>query len=348
MKYNSEEIKQFAIAILQKAGMNAHDAGICADCLITANLRAVHSHGITHLKDIVSRIAHGTIQPRAAVEIEQTAPSTIRVNGNQCAGMVSGMAAMERCVELARSTGVSVATIFNANTYGLGAYYPLYAASKGMIGFAVCNTKAYVAPWGGVEPLLGTNPISIAIPAGKRPDLVIDMATSQSAVNKIVLAMKEGRQIPADWAVDSDGSRTTDPAKAYQGALLPFGGYKGYAIQLFISVLAFALAGGDMDKDIPRAWVDEEKPCNFGCVMGAIDVSKFLSPEVFRSRVDTFLDEVKGSRAAKGFEAVRIPGEQAYASMQKALEEGIEISDIVVSELLELGKRYGEAFPSPV
>lgn len=348
MKYNSEEVKQFAIAILQKAGMNAHDADICADCLITANLRAVHSHGITHLKDIVSRISHGTIQPRAIVEIQQTAPSTIRVNGNQCAGMVSGIAAMEKCVELAQNTGVSMAAIFNANTYGMGAYYPLYAVSKGMIGFAVCNTKAYVAPWGGVEPMLGTNPISIAVPAGNHPDLVIDMATSQSAVNKIALAMKEGRPIPADWAVDSDGNRITDPAKAYQGALLPFGGYKGYAIQLLISVLAFALAGGDMDKDIPRAWVDEEKPCNFGCIMGAIDISKFLPLDVFRSKVDLFLGELKGSRVAEGFETIRIPGEQAAANMQKALEEGIEISELVVSELQELGKRYGEAFPAPV
>ena len=337
MKYPIEKIRRFTETILERSGMSKEDAAVCIDCLLTADIRGVHSHGMIHLKDIVDRISCGTIDPRADVEIRQTAPAVIQIDGHHCAGMVSGMKAMERCVELARSTGVALASICNANTYGLGAYYPLYAVQNGMIGFAICNTKAYVAPWGGTDPMLGTNPISVALPAQNYPPFVLDMATSQSAVNKIALAMKEGRQIPEDWAVGPDGQRTTDPATAYKGALLPFGGYKGYALQLLISVLAFALAGGDMDKDIPKAWADKDQICNFGCLMGAIDISKFLPLEEFKQKVDACFCAVKSVRATDWSDGIRIPGEHAEANIQRALIEGVEISDVIMEELQKLG-----------
>lgn len=340
MRYHAETMKAFCIQILNHAGLAEGDAFVCADCLITADLRGVHSHGITHLKDICSRIEHGTIRKETNIEIEHTAPSTIKVNANHVAGMVSAMEAMKECVKMAADTGVGIAAIKNSNTYGMGAYYPMYAAEHGMIGFAVCNTKAYVAPYGGVDPALGTNPISVAVPAGKYPNLVLDMATSQAAVNKIALAMKEGREIPDTCAVGPNGERTTDPALAYQGALLSFGGYKGYAIQLIISLMAFALAGGAMDVDIPKAWVEEDQMCNFGCLMGAIDVSKFMELEEFKHRVDLYIEYIKGGRTAPGVEEIRIPGEHAFFEMQTALKEGIEISDVVVEELRKLGEKY--------
>lgn len=340
MRYPIEDLRRFGELVLTAAGMSQKDAAVCTDCLLAADMRGVHSHGMIHLKDLVNRISCGTIDPRAKVELVQAAPAIIRIDGHHCAGMVSGRKAMERCVELARSTGVALASICNANTYGLGAYYPLYATQNGMIGFAVCNTKAYVAPWGGSESVLGTNPLSVALPAGKYPDFVIDMATSQSAVNKIALAVKEGRSIPEDWAVGPDGERTTDPTKAYQGALLPFGGYKGYALQLLISVLAYGLAGGDMDRDIPKAWVDADQMCNFGCLMGAIDISKFLPVEEFKGKADSLFDVIKSGRAAEWSNGIRIPGENAAANIQTALTQGIELSDVVMDELRQLGESF--------
>ncbi len=188
--------------------------------------------------------------------------------------------------------------------------------------------------------MLGTNPISIAIPEGQYPNLVLDMATSKVAVNKIALAMKEGNVIPDDWAVGPHGEKTTDPSFAYQGALLPFGGYKGYGIQLVISLLAFALAGGSMDRDIPKAWADADKECNFGCFMGVIDISKFVPPEVFKQRADELLKWIKEGPTAPGVREILIPGERAQQAAQRAMKEGIEISDVIIEELNQLSVRY--------
>ena len=341
MRYPVDTIKNFALKVLTSAGMKKEDAEICADCLVTADMRGVHSHGMTHLKDICDRIEHGTIKIDSDIIIEQTAASALVVNANFSAGMVSAMHAMEKCVELAEKSGVAFTTIHNANTYGYGAYYPMYAAKKGMIGFSICNTKAYVVPYGGGTPALGTNPISLALPARRYPNLVLDMATSQVAVNKIALAMKMGKEIPADWAVGPNGETTTDPALAYQGALLPFGGYKGYGLQLVISVLAYALAGGAMDRDIPKAWVDVDKDCNFGCFMGAIDVSKFMPLDQFKQRADALFEEIKSGVVAPGVNEILIPGERAYLEEQRALEEGVELADVVMEDFSHLAARYG-------
>jgi len=340
MKYKIEKVKRFCIQILNNAGLSKNDAELCANCLVMADMRNVHSHGITHLKDICDRIEQGTIHVNADIKINQTAESALIVDADHSAGMISAMRTMEKCVELAKKSGVSVAAIHNANTYGYGAYYAMYAAEHQMIGFSVCNTKAYVAPYGGASPMLGTNPISIAIPAGQYPDIVLDMATSKVAVNKIALAMKEGKAIPDDWAVGPHGEKTTDPSLAYQGALLPFGGYKGYGIQLVISMLAFALAGGSMDRDIPKAWTDADRECNFGCIMGAVDISKFIPLEVFKQRADELLKWIKEGTTAPGVKEILIPGERAYQAAQTAIKEGIEIPDIVVEELNQLSVQY--------
>lgn len=170
-------------------------------------MRGVHSHGITHLKDICDRIECGTINVAAEIDMKQTAASTLVVDADHALGMVSAMRTMEKCVEMAQNSGIAFATIHNANTYGYGAFYSMYAAMHKMIGFSACNTKAYVAPIGGSVPKLGTNPITIAIPSGKHPDFVLDMATSQVAVNKIALALKNGQSIPDSWAVGPDGEK---------------------------------------------------------------------------------------------------------------------------------------------
>lgn len=340
MKYEVSKIKSIGVELLHHAGLSISDAATCMDCLLTTDMRGVSSHGITHLKDICDRIDQGTIDVSAKIEMKQTAESTFIVNANHSVGIVSAMKTMEKCMELARKTGIALATIHNANTYGYGAFYSMYAADRQMIGFSACNTKAYVAPIGGSIPKLGTNTITIAIPTGKYSNFVLDMATSQVAVNKIALALKMGKSIPDNWAVGPNGEKTTDPSLAYSGALLPFGGYKGYGIQLAISLLAVALAGGDLDRDIPKAWADTDKECNFGCIMGAIDISKFVQPKSFCTRADELLEWVKSGHANSEMEKIIIPGERGYRQYSVAENEGIEITEKVIAELKQLSVRY--------
>lgn len=337
MRYPIESVKKLGVEILLRAGLRKEHAELCVDCLSVADARGVHSHGILHLKDICARIEAGTVAVTPEIRMEQTAPGAVTVDAGGAVGMVPALYAMEQCVKLAGETGIAAATVRGGNTYGYGAYYPMYAAEHGMIGIAVCNTKAYVAPWGGSVPTLGTNPLSIAIPAEKHPNLVLDMSTSQAAVNKIALAIREGRSIPEDWAVGPNGERTADPALAWQGALLPFGGYKGYGIQLVISLLACALAGGAMDRDIPRAWADADQPCNFGCFLTAINIERFMPLDQFKRRVDEQLTQVKNAGAGE----ILIPGERGYREYRRSLAEGTELSDAVVCDLERLSVQYG-------
>ena len=340
MRYPAAQIKKISTELLTCAGLRSDEAVRAADCLVTADMRGVHSHGVLHIRDICARIEKGTIRPEAEIKVVQTAPSAITVDADHCVGMTSAFLAMKKAVELAETTGIAMATIRNDNTYGMGAYYPMYAAEHRMIGFAVCNTKGYVAPYGGAEPVLGTNPISIAVPTERHGTVVIDMATSQAAVNKLALAMKEGRSIPENWAVGPNGERTTDPSVAYQGALLPFGGHKGYALQLGISLLAHALAGGAMDAENPRAWADAEIPCSFGCILCAVNISKFTDFGEFLLRADNLLDLVKNGKLAEGAKEILIPGERAVREYERSIREGVEMSDAVMADLRALCRRF--------
>ncbi len=146
------------------------------------------------------------------------------------------------------------------------------------------------------------------------------------------------------WAVDNKGNPTTDPAAADVGALLPFGGPKGYSIALIISALSFALAGGDMDINIPRSWQETEKVANTGYFMGAIDISKYVELSVFKSRVDQLFDIMKACPPAPGFQGVMIPGEIEYNMTQANIKDGIELSDAVMRDFKELAREYDVPF----
>lgn len=344
MNYPVEVIRKFGLQVFEKAGLSSEDAAVSMDCLLMADLRGMRTHGVTHMKDYCRRLSLGTTVAGVEPEIVETAPSALMVDAKHTIGMATGMKVMRRCMENAKKTGTCVAAVHNGCHYGLGAYYPMKAAEEGMIGFSFANTPPLVAPYGSAEPLLGTNPISIVIPAGRHPDLVLDMATSLVAKGKISLALKEGKQIPEGWALDKDGAPTTEPAAANVGALLPFGQHKGYALCLIVSILSFALSGADMDINIPRFFEETERLTNVGYFMGAIDISKFCPLDVFKDRVDRMFDVIKSSRPAVGFNGVLIPGELEVNMTQKSLNEGIDLSEATLRDFREMAQTFGVAY----
>ena len=159
------------------------------------------------------------------------------------------------------------------------------------------------------------------------------------------MALKEGKTIPKGWAVDKDGNDTTDPAAANIGALMPFGGPKGYAIGLIISILSSALSGSAIDINIPRFWEETDKLTNIGYFMGCIDISKFVDLDIFKERVDSIFRLLKNSRPASGFKEVMMPGEIEYNLTKANLENGIEMSDISMKEMKELAEKYEIPYP---
>lgn len=345
MKYDIEKIRAFGVEVSVKAGMSRDNAETFLDNMINSDLRNVRSHGVTKFRGYLSRVEHGVTDIKAEPTITATAPGTFTVDGNNGMGTTVAWKSMNACIERAKETGVAFAAVRNASHHGFGGYYVMHAADNGMIGFEVCNTPALVAPFGGAVPMLGTNPMSVAIPAGKHPMLVLDMATSLVAKGKIALAMKEGKPIPADWALDKDGNRTTDPFAANIGALLPFGGPKGYAIGLIIDVLCSCLAGANDSCHIPRVFENLEEPSNIGYFMGVFDISKFVPLDEFKERVDALFDNLKTCPPSEGSSGVMIPGEIEANAAAKNRAEGLELSEPVLKEFLELAEKYGVAYP---
>ena len=341
MKYPVEQIRSFCEQVWEKAGLSHENAATCVDVLLAADLRGQRTHGTTHMKDYCDRMLKGTATNGEDMDIKQTSPTSFVVDAKHAVGMVAAPIVMNKCIEQAKESGACFASVHNGCHYGLGAYYPMMAMKEGMIGFSFANAPALVAPFGGADPLLGTNPISIAIPAEKHPNLVLDIATSVAAKGFIALAMKEGRDIPLGWALDENGAPTTDAAAANKGVLLPFGAHKGYACELIVSILSYALSGSDMDVDIPRFFECTDKMTNVGYFMGCIDISKYCSLDDFKKRVDALFDVIKACRPAVGSKGVLIPGEIEDNKTKLALEEGIDLSEATLNDFKEMAKTFG-------
>ena len=345
MRYPVEQIRSYCQEVWVKAELSPEDAKVCVDVLLAADLRGQRTHGVTHMRDYCDRMVKGTSTPGADAEFALTSPTSYVVDAKYGVGMVVAPKAMKQCMEQAKISGACFASIHNACHYGLGAYYPMMALEEDMIGFSFANAPALVAPFGGADPCLGTNPISVAIPAGKYPPLVMDIATSVVAKGRIHLAMKEGQSIPEGWALDKEGRPTTDPFEANVGVLMPFGAHKGYAMELIGSLLSFALSGADMDDKIPRPFECRDQFTNIGQFMGCIDISRFCPVEDFKARVDGMFAVLKACRPAAGSTGVMIPGEIEVRKTEEALRDGIDLSEAVLGEFREMSQTFGVPCP---
>lgn len=340
MNYTVESLRAFGTQVAQKVGMSQQDAQTLLKNLLLSDMRGIRSHGMTRLSGYVTRIERGVTSATAQPTITMDGGAVFSMDGNNGMGSTIGTAAMQECIRRAREFGVSFATVYHASHYGFGGFYAMQAAQENMIGFSICNSPSLVAPFGGATAMLGTNPLSIAVPSGKHPDLVLDMATSTVAKGKIALAMKEGKAIPDSWALDAQGNPTTDPAAANVGALTPMGGAKGYALALIIDVMCACMAGGNNSRQIPRMFENPTEPSGVGYCMGAIDIRKFLDVEEFKARTDEMFDELKAGTPAPGFSQIMIPGEIEYNLARKNEAEGLEISPATMKEFEALAGRY--------
>ena len=342
MRYQAEKVKNYCSRVMQAAGLAAEAAEVFADALVYADLRGIGSHGVTRLSVYSKRVASGVIRGDAQPEILTDCGGAITVDARDGIGAYVARKTVDWCMERAARLGCCCATVKNATHFGSGAFFTEYAAKKNMICFVISNSEAAVVPTGGAVPMLGTNPLSLAIPAGKHEPYVLDMATSVVARGKVVLAQKEGRSIPGDWGVDKHGVPSTDPAAILDGgAMLPFGGPKGYAISLMIDLMCSSLSGALNCRETPGFWDDFEHPQNIGYFVCVIDPAKFMPMDTFTQRVDGMLDDFKACPTAPGVKEVMIPGEIEANKYKAGLVDGITLSDIVVNDMVETGKRYG-------
>jgi LDH2 family malate/lactate/ureidoglycolate dehydrogenase len=256
-----------------------------------------------------------------------------------------GHLVMDRAVtlagSLARTHGVAWVGARMSNHAGAAGVHALRLAEEGLIGIYIAVGNAnHMAPWGGLELLLSTNPIAIAIPGGEDP-ILLDMATTVAAYGKVKLAADRGELMPEGWMIDRDGNSLTDPAKAEGGSLLPIGGPKGFGLALMFGFLAGTLNGAAFGRDVIDFNADDESATNTGQVVIALDPSVFGDPAVFRAQVEAVRRDMTGSTPRAGFDGIRLPGERALAMRRLRSVEGIEMPAPLMGRLAALGAPHG-------
>lgn len=345
------KLTRFAAAVLAKAGLGAEEAGKAAELIVAADLRGIDTHGVAHLGPFyVTRLQKGQINTTPAFRVESHAPATAVMDGDNGMGFLVGRAAMTEAMRRADEVGVGMVAVRNSTHFGAASLYSLMAASRGMIGIALSSTGPIVVPPGSTKRGVGTNPISIAVPAGREGPFVLDMSTSVVPGGKISDAMRRGQPIPLGWAVDNKGAPTTDPAAVFKGGggLVPLGGepafgaYKGFglgvAVEAFCSILSGAVASLLMVVDPASAG----NRCDH--FFAAIKVAGFGDGASFTAAMQDMRAAYHGLPMAKEGDKLLLAGEVENAIEAKRRREGIPLHEKVVESLAQLGRDLGVPF----
>jgi LDH2 family malate/lactate/ureidoglycolate dehydrogenase len=326
--------------LFRAVGVPEDQASIVADVLVRADLRGTASHGVLRLPAYVHKIQTGLLKPQTPWTCIRETPATALYDADMGLGPVAGLWGMKEAVNRARQFGIGSVGVRNASHFGIAAYYALQAVDAGMIGVAVSNAAASMAPWGGVQAQLGTNPICVAIPTHDEVPLVLDMAASVVARGKIRLAQREGRPIPQGWALDSEGQPTIDPQAAMEGTLLPIGGHKGYGIALVNDILAGILTGSPFGIEV-RSIHDLQRPSPVGFFFQVLQIEAFSSPQDFFDRLGVELEAMRNSRRVQGVERIYIPGEIEWECERDRRQNGIPIGTGTLKALQDLAGELG-------
>ncbi|NPA62612.1 MAG: Ldh family oxidoreductase [Methanococci archaeon] len=331
-----ESEKKLIVDILKKFDIPEEDAEITAEVFVDADLKGFTSHGIGRFPQYITALKVGNINPKPNIKVVKESPATAVIDGDFGLGQVVGKKAMELAIKKAKNVGVGVVATRNANHFGIAGYYSELAMNNDMIGITITNTEPAMAPFGGKEKILGTNPIAIAF-KGNKYKFSLDMATASIARGKILEALRKKLNIPEGCAVDKDGKPTTDPVKALEGCILPFGGPKGYGLALAIEMLS-AIGGAEVGTKV-KGTANPEERCTKGDLFIVINPEFFMGREEFKRKVDELLEEIKTSEPAEGFE-ILIPGEIEERNKMKR-KDGFEIDKNLYEQLKEICNELG-------
>ena len=328
-----EEVHEAAMQALQANGVSEPHARAIADTVTAAERDECKSHGLFRIPGYVAAVRSGKVTPDAAPEVQDLAPGVVRVEGNNGFSPLALQVGREPLAQKARSQGIAVLAVNHA--YHFAALWPETEAlaEMGLVALACVSSMSYVAPAGGVKPLYGTNPMAFAWPREGRSPLVFDQASSASARGEIQLHERDGRTIPAGWAIDAEGKPTTDPTAALAGAQLAFGGYKGAAIALMIELLAGALIGDVFGFEASEIDNDDGGPATGGELVIAIDPGRCVSAGnrgAQLAHAETLFRKIVEQEGA------RLPSDRRYAARLRTPTEGITIPQTLYDTLQSL------------
>ena len=355
-------VNDFMVDVFEKYGVPRKDAEICADVLLESDRRGIESHGCNRFKPIyLDRIKNGTLLPVTKIDIVKETPTTVVMDANNGMGMVASHKMMEMLIEKAKKYGMAGGTIFNSTHYGIAGYWTTMAEKAGMIGISGTNARPSVAPTWGVEPMMGTNPLTFTMPTDEDFPFNFDCATSTIQNGKIEFYERSGKPTPAGLVTNRQGETMTDSGKilkdmrAGQAALLPLGGlgeatggYKGYGFTTVVEILSAALAGGPYMKDLNGKDKDgNTQMYRLGHFFFVINPEFFMGLDTFKHTAGEICRELRASKKAPGHDRIYTAGEKEWEAWQDRKDKGVPIVESIQKEFIALRDRYQLPYKFP-
>ncbi|WP_233830197.1 Ldh family oxidoreductase [Paraburkholderia sp. ZP32-5] len=343
-RVSPDALRDFVSAVYQTTGASAEDAWVAADAMVQADLWGHQSHGVLRLGWYYARLRSGAMRSHTSVSFPVDAGAVAVMDGGDSIGPVVAKHAALDAIRRAKAHGIGAVSVRNSNHFGTCMYFTRMAALEGCIMLVTTNGGPNMAPWGGLKKMIGTNPWSVAVPAGRHAPLIMDVANSGVARGKIFLAQMKHEEIPPNWAVDASGRPTTDPVEALKGFILPMAGHKGYAIGVIVDVLSGVLSGSGFMDEVHGPY-DPVNRSRAGHLLIALDVKAFQPLDEFNARMERYIATLKAVPLADGVDEVFYPGEKEARAHERQIEEGILLP---ADTLAGLDKVAGEAGVAPV
>jgi LDH2 family malate/lactate/ureidoglycolate dehydrogenase len=338
--FPAAKVEEFCAAVLTRAGLSPESSAVVTKSLMCAELRGIYSHGVVRLETYLQRVETGVMKLSAPITSEMDQGAVALLNANNTFGQVAGHKAMKLAIDKARQFGTGVVGVKNSNHFGVAAFFAGMASDADMVGCVFTHSSPAMAVFGTKTPLIGTNPVAIAIPAGRHLPIVLDMSTSVVARGKIRYAAMTGQSIPLGWARDPEGRPTEDAKLALKGSLEPVGGAKGSGLSLIIDLLCGVLTNTILTGGV-KTVTDMAGPAMTGHFFSALDVSKFIDIDLFKANVDQVITNIKGLPPVNEGGKIFMPGEIELLAEQKRLAEGVPLDQEVLDSLNAVAVRYG-------
>ena len=343
VKISPDRLVEFVTAVLVAAGVRHDHARITADRLIEADLRGRTGHGLIRVPSYVKRIGAGAINLAPDITLRHETPTSALVDGDNGLGQVVMTLATELAIEKAKVSGLAMVGTVHSNHAGAAGVYTAMALRHDLASmyFAVANANG-LAPWGGRERLLGTNPIAASFPAGEEIPFQLDIATTVASHGSIKVKEQAGEPMPEGWVIDGNGNPITDPGRVDDGYLVPIGGYKGSGLNIMIGALAGIMTGAAFGRQVVNFRADAATPTNTGQSILVIRPDLFLPLDEYKKEMDRQLREFRDSESMTD-EPVRLPGERAAELESEQRRSGIAIPEALIADLNSLAGDLGLA-----
>lgn len=354
--YSYNYLLDFTRDVFMKMGCSHSDATTIAEVFLAAEIRDIPSHGMIRLKDYYQLWQKGRIRTTPDIKVVHETPSTAVVDGDMAVGMVPAKKSMDLAIEKALKTGTGWVATRNSNHFGIAGYYSMMALKHDMVGICLTNANPLVAPTFSVSPMMGTNPIAVAIPAGEQPPLVADFATTPIARGKLAVAEKKGEKVAHGFVQDSRGYPSDDPAilKA-GGSMLTLGGdrlhgsHKGYCLSALVDIFSAVFSGANFGPFVPPSvaylpLLEEKVGEGTGHFFGAMRIDAFREASDFKAAMDKWIMTFRSAKPAEGQEKVLIPGDIEREAEARNMTTGIKLVPAVKEDIKTIAESLGVPF----